>query len=606
MRLFPLFLSLLVPFVARAAANPVVTLLPSRRAPEDASKPIVNNLVSLSIAIHWFQDYTRQGSDASQPNTFTRNLLDSLTESTSMAPQIRVGGTSADRTTYIPEQEETIKTVTGDNGIPLNVTLNERWFRQCFDDNTFPPGTEFIFDLPLVRNDSGAINNTLLGAQWALAAIGEERFFAFEIGNEEDTYSSQGEVPQNWTIVDYVERWKRFANAVLENVIKPSRLDLAKKWFQGLVFVGLGFNPDWTTEKAFAAGVNEDALLKSVSLHNYPVGDAPWVSLGRTFMNHDTIVANISQVDDDLAFLQSSPETRDIDFVLGETNSDFVNLNMDQFEGVLGSALWTIDYVLYAAFSNVKRVFLHQGTTFGYAAWQPIPVNGAQPKVRAPWYGIKFAAETIGSHHGPIQIATLAPTPNNSPEKLSAYAIYESFILTIGIERKTGIPSPRDHLRLLNGAQPKVRAPWYGIKFAAETIGSHHGPIQIATLAPTPNNSPEKLSAYAIYESFILTRIAIINFHEWNATTPDPRPGITFRIPLGVQDTRVTGRRLTAPGGATADSNISFGGLAWNYSTNGLPEMVNTQGRVSLETDNGGVLEARVASSEALLIDLRT
>jgi hypothetical protein len=48
-------------------------------------------------------------------------------------------------------------------------------------------------------------------------------------------------------------------------------------------------------------------------------------------MNHDAIIANISQVDDDLAFLQSSPETRDIDFVLGETNSDFVNLNMDQF-----------------------------------------------------------------------------------------------------------------------------------------------------------------------------------------------------------------------------------------------------------------------------------
>jgi len=67
-------------------------------------------------------------------------------------------------------------------------------------------------------------------------------------------------------------------------------------------------------------------------------------------MNHAAIVANLSQVIDDIALLQSSKSTQDIDFILGETNIDFVNLNMNQFEGVLGSALWTIDYILYGAF----------------------------------------------------------------------------------------------------------------------------------------------------------------------------------------------------------------------------------------------------------------
>lgn len=50
-----------------------------------------------------------------------------------------------------------------------------------------------------------------------------------------------------------------------------------------------------------------------------------------TFMNHTAIVANLSQVKDDIAFLGSSPSTDDIVFNLGETNIDFTNLNMDQF-----------------------------------------------------------------------------------------------------------------------------------------------------------------------------------------------------------------------------------------------------------------------------------
>lgn len=36
-----------------------------------------------------------------------------------------------------------------------------------------------------MRNDSLALNNTILGAQWALDAIGADRLDAFEIGNEE-------------------------------------------------------------------------------------------------------------------------------------------------------------------------------------------------------------------------------------------------------------------------------------------------------------------------------------------------------------------------------------------------------------------------------------
>ncbi|KAL0581680.1 hypothetical protein V5O48_000385 [Marasmius crinis-equi] len=519
-------------YTPREEQAQTVILSPSPSLPAQSSNPIANNFVSLSIAIHWFQDYTRQGTDASQPNTFTRNLLNSLAESSGgIAPQIRIGGTSADRTTYVTreEQEETIKTVSGSNGIPINVTINPLWFERCFEDATFPPTTKFVFDVPLVRNDSGAVNNTVRGAGWALQAIGKDRFQAFEIGNEEDLYTDQGVVPRNWTVADYVGRWREFSGAIYDSVIKNSEIgkDGEKNWFQGLVFSGLGANkPDWTTATAFNAEINQDGFVRSVSLHNYPAGSAPWVTLGRTFMNHAAIVGNISQVGDDIAFLASSTQTQGIDFVLGETNSDFVNLGMDQFEGVLGSALWGIDYLLYAAFSNVKRVNLHQGTTFGYSAWQPVPVDGVQPKVRPPWYALKFAAEAIGSHNGPIQIATLT--------------------------------SP----------------------------------------------SQEKMSGYALYDSGKLARLAIINFEEWNRTTPYPRPNTTFSV-RGLPIKGATGRRLTAPGGASADTDVTFGGVRWNFSSNGLPEDVEgVPGEIKLDVGQDGVVDVVVGASEAMLVTL--
>lgn len=85
---------------------------------------------------------------------------------------------------------------------------------------------------------------------------------------------------------------------------------------------------------------------------SYPAGNAFWVNLGSrlylflhdehrlinfvlltvdTFMNHTAIVANLSQVTSSINFLDSSPKTENIVFNLGETNMDFVNLDMNQF-----------------------------------------------------------------------------------------------------------------------------------------------------------------------------------------------------------------------------------------------------------------------------------
>ena len=62
-------------------------------------------------------------------------------------------------------------------------------------------------------------------------------------------------------------------------------------------------------------------------------------------MNHTAVAANLTAYEPDYLFLQKyNPK---ITYLLGETNSDYVNLNMAQVEGVFGSSLWLIDYLLY-------------------------------------------------------------------------------------------------------------------------------------------------------------------------------------------------------------------------------------------------------------------
>jgi uncharacterized protein with ParB-like and HNH nuclease domain len=62
-------------------------------------------------------------------------------------------------------------------------------------------------------------------------------------------------------------------------------------------------------------------------------------------MNHTATIGNLTQYIDDMDTINAHNPI--ITFLLGETNSDYVNLNMSQIEGVFGSSLWLVDYLLY-------------------------------------------------------------------------------------------------------------------------------------------------------------------------------------------------------------------------------------------------------------------
>jgi hypothetical protein len=90
--------------------------------------------------------------------------------------------------------------------------------------------------LNLANNKSNALENALAEAQIALSHI-RGNLFAFEIGNEPDLYP--GEVrPLDYTVADYVDEWRSFADAVSKEVLHGNQYGLNDwKLFQALTFV---------------------------------------------------------------------------------------------------------------------------------------------------------------------------------------------------------------------------------------------------------------------------------------------------------------------------------------------------------------------------------
>ncbi|KAJ6443625.1 glycoside hydrolase family 79 [Purpureocillium lavendulum] len=393
-------------------------------APSDASKPVDHAFASFSLPAHFFADFT---GNRSHPNLFSRDILDLLHKKTGAHPYVRVGGTStanadltytgahSDRVVYNASQEQAvILSAASENGIPAEVLVGPSWFEGF---GNFP-GSLWNFQANLGRNASSALDNTIEVCGLVVAAL-RHRLIALEIGNEPDLYPGRAR-PANYTVVDYVREWTRYANAISRRVLRGNRYGLEEwRFFQGLVYANETLGT-FSTQAAFDAGVDKTRHLKSVSLHqSYTAGNQEWVRLQDTFMNHTAVQRSLGVFRRDIDFLRNYDPS--ITFLLGETNSDYVNLNMAQVEGVFGSALWLIDYLLYGMTMNIARFNLIQGVTFGYTGWVPVPYAGRDPYVRPPLYGQIVVADAIGR----------APDVRVKEVDLkrwdvSAYAVYES------------------------------------------------------------------------------------------------------------------------------------------------------------------------------------
>lgn len=127
-------------------------------------------------------------------------------------------------------------------------------------------------------------------------------------------------------------------------------------------------------------------------------------------MNHTSTVSSVSKQVNESTLLAKYH----LPFILGETNSLY-NEGAPGLSNAFGAvstsarklvprtltktltqALWGVDFNLYCASVGIRRVHMHQGTSYRYAAWQPIQTPNATLGTKPPYYGSIAVASMLG------------------------------------------------------------------------------------------------------------------------------------------------------------------------------------------------------------------
>ena len=136
-----------------------------------------------------------------------------------------------------------------------------------------------------------------------------------------------------------------------------------------------------------------DAKARSLLTNGSYIGGAtqPGVTLQGTLMNHTSTVLSVAKHLNESRLLAYTG----LPYILGETNSLY-NEGAPGLSNSFGAALWGVDFNLYCAATNIKRVHMHQGTDYRYASWQPIQTANETLGTKAPYYGNIAVATFLG------------------------------------------------------------------------------------------------------------------------------------------------------------------------------------------------------------------
>ena len=174
----------------------------------------------------------------------------------------------------------------------------------------------------------------------------------------------------------------------------------------------------------FNAGLNTNNTIKAVSHHFYQSASTS-VDLQTGLMNHQAVASELGYFLPFIAYCQSTTtgtHSKSIPFVLGEVGNSLNQGNNYTFQGVLGSALWQVDFQLYALAIGVSRIYWQQIMHSGYDMWLPVASAGLPAQVFSNFYAQPFVADFISSG-GITRVSQLNMTA--APDYMVAYAAFE-------------------------------------------------------------------------------------------------------------------------------------------------------------------------------------
>lgn len=372
-------------------ATPMAHAVGASVSAVNASQPL-DGFISYSIEFSSFPDFA---GNKSVPNEFSNNLLDNLGALAGIKPYIRVGGNTQDYAIYNPELTIALNGTYNNSRSPDYPTTIEIG-PSYFESYSTWPDVKFSHGFNLGGNHDDRQWETLLEtAALACKAIGKEKLYWWEYGNEPDLFatSSQGPVrPSNYNESDYVAEWLNGTRAI-RGVLEKNCPDLLGNDTYGYLAPSFaGTNNHLKTLRTWADGIDEDGDIKLFSSHNYISGaESPGVTLQGTLMNHTRTALSVAAHTAENANIKPG-----IPYILGETNSLY-NQGRPGLSNSFGAALWAVDFAIHSAAVGIARIHFHMGTNYRYQSWQPIETEKTEIGTKPPYYGNVAAAAFVGA-----------------------------------------------------------------------------------------------------------------------------------------------------------------------------------------------------------------
>ena len=359
--------------------------------------------------------------DAGNVNTFSKNLMDSIYSRTGGKPIIRLGGTSADYGKYLPGQTEPALPVAEQNNYQDigGTTIGPSFWQLA---KLFPDAT-YMVQVPLATTN---ISETIAWAQSAVAGIGLSQIHSIQLGNEPNGYPSAGLGPPNFQghldNQTYEGNYTEYAAAIRKAVALPQKFFTA---FDVAADVGDPADAQYVLQVAavFGLGIDNDMIIKDVSHHYYQNDAGTAADLASGLMTLSLTHQNLDYLKPHIQYLQANHPQ--IPFIINEIGNSLDATNSYEYQARLGSALWTVEFMLYSLSIGVARFNFQQIMHSGFDLWLPVASAGHAAQVFASYYAFPFVTDVVGKS-GKTRIAKLPITNGDSTPNLAAYAAYDN------------------------------------------------------------------------------------------------------------------------------------------------------------------------------------
>ena len=179
----------------------------------------------------------------------------------------------------------------------------------------------------------------------------------------------------------------------------------------------------------FAAGINSEGNVQQFAAHYYQATAINATSVGPYLMNHSAVVEGLGYTEPWISYLSGHPSGHDssIPLVLDEVaawSTSPATQTIASNGAVLGSALWQVDFQLYAMTLGIRRVNFQHIMRALYGLWLPQESAGVPAQTWANFYAMPFVGDFIGKTGGTTRVSQLAISGQLDYQNTVAYLAF--------------------------------------------------------------------------------------------------------------------------------------------------------------------------------------